>query len=127
MTYPVPTGYTVVAPLPLLEDLPHNEMVNYIRAGLRVIDNGKRLQVETITGGYRFHFNKRTLASTPEDLKQNIGYTYIRQTKLSKQDILRYYGGSGLIQLEVQYSTKPVVTMNRGGAAALFRKMHNKK
>lgn len=127
MTYPVPTGYTVVAPLPLLEDVPQNEMVNYIRAGLRVIDNGKRLQVETITGGYRFHFNKRALASTPEDLKQNIGYTYIRQTKLSKQDILRYYGGDELVKLDVQYSVKPEVVLKKGGAASLFRRLHNRK
>ena len=124
----VPIGYKLVQPLPLLADLPQNDATNFVRSSLRVLDNGKRLQVETVTGGYRYHFNRNIAPEKqPEALRSNVGYTYITGTKYSKQDVLQMYGGAALVAKEVEYTTKRPTALKAGGAASLLRRIHNTK
>ena len=122
-----PTDYTIVSPLKPLADLPPFELTNYIRTGLRVLDTGSALVIQTVTGGYTYHFNLNYKGKA-EALRANVGYTYIQQHKLSKQDILRYYGGDELVQREKHYDAqrnKPR-EIKRGVGVGLLRKVHNK-
>lgn len=124
------TVYTIdVAPLPLLPDAEGNELTNYIRSGLQVVLVGACYEIYTITKGYHFHFNMNNLGGgVPVVLPENVGYTYIQGHKLSKADVLRYYGGELLAEAHYSLSNNTTSTkLKRGAGTSLLRRIHNKR
>lgn len=53
---------------------------------------------EVYNGSYHLRFN-----TDPHCLPENIGYTFIRGRKFSKQDVLRMYGGDSMVQDYIKY------------------------
>lgn len=103
--------------LPLPNDSSTTELERHIRDRARVT-----LSYEIKVGSYIYTFNVEEHC-----LPENIGYTYIRNRKLSKQDVLRLYGGDQLVNDYLSYLERTAPPKKEYRAGSMRGLLHKKR